>query len=188
MAGVIVRVFTQPVNIACRELESQGLLTRLRNRPSDNFIGNYPNNAAPCNDDLKRDDKSRVNADDGGDHLSEDEIKKVLEAWLSRQGWKVEIAWGKQHGIDIDAFRDQQHWIIEVKGPGSRQPMRVNYFLSVLGELLQRMSDEYSVHSIALPDMPQYRRLWERLPALAKCRTKISILFVSSDGTVTHLV
>jgi hypothetical protein len=177
----------QPVNIACRELDTQGLLARIRNRSSDNFIGNYPGNADSSYFESKRDNKSKVATNADSDNLSEDEIKKILKAWLSRQGWNVEIAWGKQHGIDIEAFRAKEHWVIEVKGPGSRQPMRVNYFLAILGELLQRMSDKGSAYSIALPDMPQYHGLWDRLPSLAKRRTKISILFVGLDGTVTHL-
>jgi hypothetical protein len=64
--------------------------------------------------------------------------------------------------------------------------MRVNYFLMILGETLQRMSDEGAQYSIALPDMPQYRNLWGRLPPLAKARTTISCLFVSESGEVTH--
>jgi hypothetical protein len=35
---------------------------------------------------------------------------------------------------------DEQHWIIEARGCGSRDPMRVAYFLSILGELFQRMN------------------------------------------------
>jgi len=35
--------------------------------------------------------------------------------------------------------------------------------------------------------MQQFRRLWERLPALAKDRTGISAIFVSVEGRVTHL-
>jgi hypothetical protein len=37
-------------------------------------------------------------------------------------------------------------WVIEAKGGGSLNPMRVNYFLAVLGELLQRMSDPCARH------------------------------------------
>jgi hypothetical protein len=60
--------------------------------------------------------------------------------------------------------------------------MRINYFLSILGELLQRMDDPEAEYSIALPDMKQFRGLWQRLPKLAKSRTKISALFISQSG------
>ena len=62
--------------------------------------------------------------------------------------------------------------------------MRVNYFLAILGETLQRMSDPDANYSIALPDMPQFHGLWERLPMLAKERTKITALFVTRSGEV----
>jgi len=45
------------------------------------------------------------------------------------------IVVGGAHGIDIDAARGDERWIIEVKGCGSLNPMRVNYFLAALGEL-----------------------------------------------------
>jgi hypothetical protein len=48
------------------------------------------------------------------------------------------------------------------------------------------MSVPTAQYSIALPDMPQYRRLWSRLPDLAKARTGISALFVAEDGTITQ--
>ena len=87
----------------------------------------------------------------------------------------------------MDAHSGLSRWIIEVKGQGSRPEMRVNYFLGILGELLQRMSDPQARYSIALPDLPQFRRLWERLPSLAKERTGISALFVASSGKVEEV-
>lgn len=86
----------------------------------------------------------------------------------------------------FDARRDTQRWLIEAKGIGSRQPMRVNYFLGALGETLQRMDDAQALYSIALPDVAQFRGLWQRLPTLAKVRNHLSALFVSADGTVEH--
>lgn len=80
-----------------------------------------------------------------------------------------------------------QRWIIEAKGCGSLNPMRVNYFLGILGELLQRMNDTDARYSIALPDITQYRRLWQRLPELAKSRTTISALFVGAGGSVEEV-
>jgi hypothetical protein len=62
--------------------------------------------------------------------------------------------------------------------------MRVNYFVAILGEMLQRMDDPNARYSIALPDLAQFRGLWERLPRLAKTRTRISALFVDAKGHV----
>lgn len=95
--------------------------------------------------------------------------------------------WAKQPGTDIVAIRNGEQWIIEAKGSGSLNPMRVNYFLAILGELLQRMNDPTARYSIALPDMQQFRRLWQRLPELAKSRTTISALFVDTSGHVEEV-
>jgi hypothetical protein len=77
--------------------------------------------------------------------------------------------------------------VIEVKGIGSRPQMRVNFFLGVLAELLQRMDDPHAAYSVAFPDVAQYRGLWNRLPALAKQRTSITAIFVSENGTIDHV-
>jgi len=63
----------------------------------------------------------------------------------------------------------------------------VNYFIGILGETLQRMNDPASKYSIALPDVQQFRRLWDRLPRLAKQRTQITALFVNADGQVIEV-
>jgi len=34
------------------------------------------------------------------------------------------VVWQKDRGIDIEAFKDGQRWIIEAKGAGSRDQMR----------------------------------------------------------------
>ena len=65
--------------------------------------------------------------------------------------------------------------------------MRVNDFLGVLGRLLQQMSDPQAKYSVALPDLPRFRRLWIRLPELAKRRTGFSALFVDDAGRVEEV-
>ena len=172
----------QPINIAARRLAEQKIIVRWK-RPEDGLIGNYPGDAPlPVATSV-----SRATPNHDVEALSEDELKHVLERWLHSKGWETQIAWGKTQGIDIDAKRGAERWIIEVKGPGSRQPMRVNYFIGILGETLQRMADPNAEYSIALPDLAQYRGLWQRLPALAKNRTKISLLLVSISGDIQHL-
>jgi hypothetical protein len=172
----------QPVNQAARVLDGKGFLVRKR-RP-DNLIGNYLSGA-----DVARSypNLSTAVKNHDVDALSEEEIKKALDAWLKADGWETKVAWGHSQGIDIDARRGPERWIIEAKGPGSCQPMRVNYFIGILGETLQRMSDPGARYSIAFPDLVQYRRLWERLPKLAKSRTGISMILVSRAGQVAHL-
>jgi hypothetical protein len=119
--------------------------------------------------------------------LSEDNVKELVRAWLERSGWRAEVAWGTSRGADIVAVRRGNRWLIEAKGGGSLQPMRVNYFLMILGEVLQRMEDPTARYSIALPDMRQFRGLWARLPSLAKKRLAISALFVRENGDIEEV-
>jgi len=171
----------QAVNQVAWALAVQGRITR---RPrADGKTGNYPV-GAPAPDGAPAPLPS-VEADSSV--LSEDDVKRRLKDWLEADGWQIEVKWGRDPGIDIQAKRGSEVWIVEAKGCGSLNAMRVNYFLGMLGETLQRMDNPAARYSIALPDMKQYRGLWARLPQLAKSRTQISALFVAPDGGVTEV-
>lgn len=178
----------QRVNSECRYLERLGQIKRTKR--NDGLIGNYSTmQEAASEGEQNRSPSAMIpiqseNTGTSETGLSEDGLKKVLETWLIQHGWETQIAWARTRGIDIVAEREDKKWIIEAKGNGSLQPMRVNYFLCVLGELLQRMNDTTACYSIALPDMKQYRNLWTRLPSLAKERTGISVIFVNENGSV----
>ena len=62
-------------------------------------------------------------------------------------------------GIDVDARHiDGRRYIIEAKAEvGVSGPQQVNYFLGMLGELLQRMDDQTPAHEA-----------WNRLSGLAR--------------------
>lgn len=166
----------QPINDACRRLAKAGILLRTKkNGLIRNFLIENPTLIPQRHASV---DHSVTN---------EDQIKEHINAWLQSDGWESTTAWGKSRGVDILAVRGEQRWVIEVKGPAKSPPMRVNYFLAVLGEILQRMDDPATRYSVAFPDMKQYRGLWERLPFLAKQRTSISVLFVDDFGNVDHI-
>jgi len=168
----------QRVNQIARSLAAERSIAR---RPrQDGKLGNYPGEAPHKVSPPGEGGDSTVVTDS----LSEDDVKRKLQAWLERLGWKVTVIWGRGQGIDVEALQSGRRWIIEAKGRGSLNPMRVNYFLGVLGEILQRMNDPDAKYSIALPDLPQFRGLWDRLPELAKRRMGISALFVSESGRV----
>jgi len=172
----------QPINQRCHALKDKGVL--VRHTRQDGLIGNYR-----ASKEVNFIEPQEVETDHNSkdDNLSEDDLKHFLEKWLVGEGWQVQIAWGYSQGVDIEASKGTKHWLIEVKGSGSRNAMRVNYFLSVMGELLQRMNNQDYSYSIAFPDIQQFRNLWKRLPELAKSRTQISALFVGKDGNVVHL-
>jgi hypothetical protein len=169
----------QRVNGECRSLASQNKI--VRRKRDDGLIGNFPLDENAKKQVLVVTVEPVIGVQSG---LSEDRVKEILEKWLSRDGWSVKVAWARARGVDIDATRNNERWLIEVKGQGSLDAMRVNYFLAMLGELLQRMHDPTASYSIALPDLKQFRNLWSRLPTLAKQRTTITALFVSEDGSV----
>ena len=174
----------QAVNQAARALAASGRVTR---RPrQDGRIGNYPTALPNPDSDLGTDEVPPPNVDQR-DQLSEDDVKRKLQTWLEASGWRVSVTWGRGHGIDIEAERNGMRWVIEAKGCGSRDATRVNYFLAILGELLQRMGDPNARYSIAVPDMQQFRGLWRRLPQLAKSRTGVSALFVAASGHVEEV-
>lgn len=171
----------QPVNIAARGLAEKGVV--IRKKRHDGLIGNYlSGQPLPAS---KPQPAARKH--DGKNHLSEDDAKEILRSWLEKDGWETKIAWGRSRGIDIEAKRESERWIIEVKGIGSRSEMRVNYFIGMLGETLQRMEDPSAKYSIAMPDVAQFRGLWTRLPSVAKSRTTITALFVADDGAVEEV-
>jgi hypothetical protein len=174
----------QPVNIAARGLMKKGRL--IRRRREDGLIGNYLEGAAPAPMPMQERPRKST-ASSGEDDLSEDRLKHHLREWFRANSWEAVVAWGHERGVDIDSGRDGKRWIVEVKGIGSRPEMRVNYFIGVLGETLQRMNDPASKYSIGLPDVQQFRRLWDRLPRLAKQRTQITALFVSASGQVAEV-
>jgi len=64
---------------------------------------------------------------------------------------------------------------------------RSNYFVGILGELLQRMYDESATYGIALPANRQYAGLVDRPPRLARDRIGLNVFWVarSSDGNLT---
>lgn len=166
----------QNINQACRQLAGKGIINRTE-PPIRNMLAGEK--ALITSPGIKLKEKGPSDSP-----LQEETIKGVLNNYLTNTGWKTKVAWGGTHGTDIEATRGSERWLIEVKGCGSRNPMRVNYFLAILGETLQRMDDSNARYSIALPDMKQYRNLWSKLPALAKERTTIDAIFVSETGQV----
>lgn len=152
----------------------------VRRKRDDGLIGNYIGKEPV----YERAAPGKPQAPETKAFMSEDQLKTFLKAWLEADGWSVEVAWGKSRGVDLIASRGGEEWLIEAKGEGSRSAMRVNYFLGMLGELLQRMSDPNVRYSIACPDIGQFRNLWSRLPDLAKERTQITALFVNRKGKI----
>ncbi len=126
------------------------------------------------------------------DRITEDEVKMAVRDHLAAQGYVVQVAWDRTRGIDVDARHPNggRH-VIEAKAEtGTTGAQQVNYFIGMLGELLQRMDDEDAAYGIALPLNRQYRGLVDRLPRLARDRIGLNVFWVerTKQGAlrVTH--
>jgi hypothetical protein len=173
-------VVRQQVNQACRRLENQRVLRRGRG-PQGKIVNELLGGDRPPPEPRgELEVASRV----PGAHpaVSEDEVKQAVKEYLEAQGFSVVVAWGRERGIDLDARRGTDRWIVEAKGGAPRGPQQVNYFLGAVGELVQRMSDDAARYALAFPDDRQYRGLVDRLPRLARERLALTVFFVSQEG------
>jgi hypothetical protein len=170
----------QAVNQAARRLEAQGRLRRFTG-PDGKIVNALPD--SPAQQPSEPRPPSVVLG--GSDHsrITEDEVKEAVRAHLTARGFEVAVAWGRVRGIDIDARHpDGRRYLIEAKAEvGKNGPQQVNYFVGMLGELVQRMDDVQASYGIALPDNRQYRGLVNRLPALAKERLALAVFWVSRE-------
>ena len=171
----------QAVNQAAHRLEAQGRLRRFTgpegkivnvraDDPGQQIAESVATRAVPAGPEVSR--------------VTEDEVKEAVRAHLATRGFDVAVAWGRVRGIDVDARHpDGRRYVIEAKAEVGRSgAQQVNYFLGMLGELVQRMDDVQASYGIALPNNPQYRGLVDRLPALAKERLRLSVFWVSREG------
>jgi hypothetical protein len=169
---------TQPVNQGCRALEMQGEI--IRKPREDGLVGSWL--STRC---LARVPQSDFKGEGAGG-LSDKRMKQILEKYLLALGWYPEIQWRYTGGVDIEAKLGSQRWVIEVKNPPYPALNPNDTFVAVLGEILQRMDHGNSKYSIAIPDAEPFRRLWRRLPSLARGRTGITALFVNPSGLVSE--
>jgi hypothetical protein len=120
-------------------------------------------------------------------YLPEKKMKYILEEYLASQGWARENAIFNNQDIDLEVSRGDEKWRVQIKSAICLTDEIINSFVSALGQILQRMDDSSCKYSIALPDTRPFRRLWERVPRLAKSRTGITALFISETGEVKEI-
>ena len=171
----------QSINQVARKLEAQGKLKRVVGPDGKivNVLVDRQTASGPPAAAL------RVTSAQTRSPISEDEVKGAVRDHLEAGGFEVHVAWGRVRGIDIEANNsDGRRYVIEAKAEtGTSGPQQVNYFLGMLGELLQRMDDPGAAYGIALPDNSQYRGLVERLPQLARERLGLVVFWVVRGGS-----
>jgi hypothetical protein len=96
---------------------------------------------------------------------------------------------GTKHGVDIEATHNREGTlIIEAKGEGTLNPMRVNFFVMVLGELMQKMDSSDKQYGIAFPAHQQYVKLIHKLPLHVKQQMKLHIYLAKRVGEHNYAV
>jgi hypothetical protein len=189
----------QTANMICRRLEAQGILTRRPDRSTGKLVnvlthsganqaGTAPTPTPPSPPvtpavtgrliPLQTEAALRELCYPGELGLSEDTVKGAVKVALEADGWTVDVRWGHEHGLDIEALRGPERLALEAKGEGSLSAMRVNYFLGALGELLQRMNSAETSYGLALPAHRQFAGLIARLPILVITRLDLCFFLV----------
>lgn len=193
LAAVLAIAPRQTVNQVCRALFAKGVITRDESphthKKVNHLVAGSPvapqasvsmEPPLPIARLITLEDDASVRAFPYQDAigLSEDGVKAAVAAILQLDGWDTDIRWGHVHGIDISASRGDERLVLEVKGEGSRNPMRVNYFLGALGELLQRMESSNARYGIAVPAHRQFVGLILRLPIWVRSHLNLCFYLV----------
>lgn len=173
-------VIRQAVNQTCRSLAARGLLVRGASA-GGKIVNRLPRDGSAATAVAPAPVRPRSAAP--GSLLQEDEVKRAVLEHLEAEGWTVNVAWGRERGVDIDARRLGERLVLEAKGEVALHPQQVNYFLGALGELLQRMDDPDATYGLALPGNRQYRGLVDRLPTVAVERLGLVVYFVERAPT-----
>jgi len=123
--------------------------------------------------------------------VKEDEIKRLLEEKLRREGFRrIEIRYGHEHGIDIEATfpNDPRHLIIEAKGEPGGKNKDMDRQIKLGEALYQILSNygKYAIYAVALPDNPGYRKLVSKIPDIARQKLELHFLLISKEA-IKHL-
>lgn len=163
-------VARQQVNQTCRRLAAQGVVVRepgWRGKIVNRASGQAPSAPAPPPQAL------------ASGPLTEDAVKEAVRVHLEAGGHEVTVAWGRAHGVDVEAIGPEGRVVIEAKGDAPSQQQQTNYFIGALGELVQRMSDPNATYGLALPDVRVSRALVGRLPEEVWARLGLRVYCVA---------
>lgn len=86
---------------------------------------------------------------EGNAGINEENVKHAVAVFLQTQGYTVAIEKERERGVDIQATKEGLKLFVEAKGEGSRPEMFNNYFVSTLGEIVQRGSMQAVPNSLS---------------------------------------
>lgn len=121
---------------------------------------------------------------DGSAGLDEESVKASVADFLRHRGYTVSVGKKRERGPDMRASRGGLKLIVEAKGEGSRNEMFNNFFVNVLGEILQRRTESAAEYGVALPAHRKYARLIEEFSDDTRFILRLNFYLVrpSSDG------
>lgn len=125
---------------------------------------------------------------EGSVGLNEESVKASVAEFLRNQGYTVAVGKKRERGPDIRASREGLKLIVEAKGEGSRNEMFNNFFVSILGEILQRMNEQAAEYGIALPAHRKYARLIEELSDNPRFVLRLNFYLVRPSSDAHHEV
>jgi len=116
--------------------------------------------------------------------MKEETVKAAVATFLRTQGYTVAVGKERERGPDMRATREALNLIVESKGEGSRPEMFNNYFLSAIGEIIQRRSMQAAEYGIALPAHSKFVRLVGDLDdLLVRSQLRLNFYLVQKDGS-----
>lgn len=119
---------------------------------------------------------------EGAVGLNEETVKDSVGAFLRSQGYTVATGRRRERGADMRATKEGLKLIVEAKGEGSRSEMFNNFFLNVLGETLQRMSEPAAEYGVALPAHRKFVRLVDELSDNVRFTLRLNFYLVKPSG------
>lgn len=122
----------------------------------------------------------------GGQHPEDKrETAERCERWFEAQGIRLGAHPVYERADVVAEHCSKGTFILEVEGKSSRQREQAVY--SALGQTLLSMTrfDESIRYGVAVPDLPEWKRQLDKVPAQVRQRLGLYLLLVSGDGVKT---
>ena len=108
-----------------------------------------------------------------------EDLAKLIKQWLQDHGWQYE----EKRDV-IEAYQEQEKWIINVQGikRGRKQTLPVK-----LSEALKIIEDTNTHYSMAFNDSLSYRRQWSEIPKAVKNSLNMSVILADKKGNIVEI-
>lgn len=116
---------------------------------------------------------------EGKQGVDEETVKQAVASFLESEGYTVAVGKKREHGPDLHATtKEGLRLVVEAKGEGSLNAMFNNFFLSALGEIVQRWDALTTEYGIAVPAHRKFGRLIEELSDSVRYALRLNFYLV----------